>query len=689
MSVSTPSNNYIHPASSNLLDNTVAITPSGMTQRTFLRRRSRSLIRASTIDVWNHSSESKSAEADDKDLEKKKQNAAANNKRILTSVLVLLALFFTILFFRHLVFLGIWYIYYGIAYMMYYSFWGSMISMVFLYFCGNRFIQAICSLPGLDFIEPNIEFHLDLGKQRLQIANLNLLKRSVQFLGIESTGLQFNSLRIKEINLRFPLTKLLKGIDIGIDGIYANIKPLAKEHWEPVSDMSIKSEKGMSKYLADATVAALEAKMKIFAASSTEKRAILARSKIPSAWWKVAVDDIIDTLKICISNTAIRIAVPTRRHEAVLGIEIGKVELGSVSRDMQRTRLRTFKLESLCVRANYRKILDANVEEGGSSNEGKTNTAQGPAERDDDELFEPVSVVAAVELPPVMQTLMVPLHNLDENVKKHVNVQIDISSIHLKLCSSHLQTLLIISNVVNLYTDFQRKKIDQYKATIKPLGADELSNYKDAYCNLQDPKTAMKSSLQATLNTMEERMSHDEIIWARWDAMDWKIPCLRKFTYVGPSLTGAQKLLVLQDFLYNKSILEFDSTNRIEENAKMVDTIFASLYLENIILDVKNSKCSKPQLVTFHSIGVQLSNTYLHLSAASTNEGFSIYVHQVQVLTEMHLIETKDEDVATSAKVTLKQIQLESFQEQQSNCDIQQQFQNVMMQTTTIPNKFG
>ena len=31
----------------------------------------------------------------------------------------------------------------------------------------------------------------------------------------------------------------------------------------------------------------------------------------------------------------------------------------------------------------------------------------------------------------------------------------------------------------------------------------------------------------------------------------------------------------------------------------------------------------------------------------------------------MHLIETKDEDVATSAKVTLKQIQLESFQEQQ------------------------
>ena len=96
----------------------------------------------------------------------------------------------------------------------------------------------------------------------------------------------------------------------------------------------------------------------------------------------------------------------------------------------------------------------------------------------------------------------------------------------------------------------------------------------------------------------------------------------------------------------------------------MVDTIFASLYLENIILDVKNSKCSS-QLPTFHSIGVQLSNTYLHLSAASINEGFSIYVHQVHVLAEMHLIETKDEDVATSAKVTLKQIQLESFQEQQ------------------------
>ena len=131
----------------------------------------------------------------------------------------------------------------------------------------------------LDFIEPNIEFHLDLGKQRLQIANVKLLKRSVQFLGIESTGLQFHSLRIKEINLRFPFTKLLKGIDIGIDGIYANIKPLAKEYWEAVSDMSIQSEKGMSKYLADATVAAIEAKMKIFTASSAEKRATSARLK--------------------------------------------------------------------------------------------------------------------------------------------------------------------------------------------------------------------------------------------------------------------------------------------------------------------------------------------------------------------------------------------------------------------------
>ena len=77
------------------------------------------------------------------------------------------------------------------------------------------------------------------------------------------------------------------------------------------------------------------------------------------------------------------------------------MNLGSVSRTIQRTRLRTFKLESLCVRANYRKIPDANVEEGGSSNEGKTNIAQGPAERDDDELFEPISVVAAVELLPV------------------------------------------------------------------------------------------------------------------------------------------------------------------------------------------------------------------------------------------------------------------------------------------------
>ena len=261
------------------------------------------------------------------------------------------------------------------------------------------------------------------------------------------------------------------------------------------------------------------------------------------------MDDIIDTLKICISNTAIRIAVPTRRHEAVVGIEIGKVELGSVSRDAKRKRLRTFKLESLCVRTNYNKILDANIEEGGSNNEDKTNTVRAPVERDDDELFEPISVVAAVELPPVMQTLMVPIHNLDENVKKHVDVQIDISSIHLKLCSSHLQTLLIISNVMNLYTDFQKKKIDQYKATIKPLGADELSNYKVAYCNLQDPKTAMKSSLQATLNAMEERMSHDEIILARWDAMDWKIPCLRKFLYLGSSLTEAQKLTGSPRFL--------------------------------------------------------------------------------------------------------------------------------------------
>ena len=71
MSVSTPSNNYTHPGSSNLLDHTVANSPSGMTQRTFLRRRSRSLIRASTVDVWNHSSETKSAEAGDKNLKRK------------------------------------------------------------------------------------------------------------------------------------------------------------------------------------------------------------------------------------------------------------------------------------------------------------------------------------------------------------------------------------------------------------------------------------------------------------------------------------------------------------------------------------------------------------------------------------------------------------------------------------------
>ena len=74
--------------------------------------------------------------------------------------------------------------------------------------------------------------------------------------------------------------------------------------------------------------------------------------------------------------------------------------------------------------------------------------------------------------------------------------------------------------------------------------------------------------------------------------MDWKVPCLRKFVYLGETLTEAQKLVVLQDFLYNKSILDFDSTNRIEEDSKMVDTIVLSVYLENIIFDAKNSKYS-------------------------------------------------------------------------------------------------
>ena len=117
----------------------------------------------------------------------------------------------------------------------------------------------------------------------------------------------------------------------------------------------------------------------------------------------------------------------------------------------------------------------------------------------------------------------------------------------------------------------------------------------------------------------------------------------------------------------------------------MVDTISLSLYLENIILDVKIVSARNLKLVTFHGIGVQLSNTYLHHSAASINEGFSMYVHQVQVLAEMHLLETKDEDVATSAKVTLKQIQLESFQEQQSKLRYPATISKSHDATTTIP----
>ena len=592
VNVTTPSNNHTNLTLSNSLDSTVINTPSSMTQRNFLRRRSRSLIRASTIDVWHRNSETKTAKVDgEKGATKNKQKKIAQGKNITIAIIVSAILFF-LSFFRQYCFTGIWYMYYGISYMVYYSFWGSIISMVFIYFCGNRCIQTICSLLGSDIVDPKITFHLDLAKQRLRIANVNLLERSVQFLGIESSGLQFHTLKIKEINLHFPVTRLLKGVEIGIDGVYANIKPLSKDVWDAVSNSSIDTEKGMSKCLADATVAALEAKMKIFTASSAEKCAAATRSKIAGAWWKVAVDDIIDTLKLSISNTAIRIAVPTRHHEAVVGVEIGKLELGSVSRGARKKRLRMFKLESLCVRANYNKLIEISVEEEKRSDKEKDIVMKSHVEREDDELFEPVSVNIAVQLPPVMQTLMVPTHNLDENVEKRVDAQIDVSSIRLKLCSTQLQTLSIITKAMNLYTDFEKKRIDQYKAEINPLGADELSNYKVAYCKLRDPKAAKDSSLQTTLKVMEERMSHDEIILARWDAMDWKVPCLRKFVYLGETLTEAQKLVVLQDFLYNKSILDFDSTNRIEEDSKMVDTIVLSLYLENIIFDAKNSKYS-------------------------------------------------------------------------------------------------
>ena len=136
----------------------------------------------------------------------------------------------------------------------------------------------------------------------------------------------------------FPVTNALKGISIGVGGIYANIKPLSRGDWEVVKDGYISSDKALSKYLADATVAALDAKLKIFKATMQEKNKATRGVHTPIASWKIMVDDIIDTLELTIQNTAIRIVAPTRNHEAEIGIEISKIGLAKVKGENREKR---------------------------------------------------------------------------------------------------------------------------------------------------------------------------------------------------------------------------------------------------------------------------------------------------------------------------------------------------------------
>ena len=109
---------------------------------------------------------------------------------------------------------------------------------------------------------------------------------------------------------------------------------------------------------------------------------------------------------------------------------------------------------------------------------------------------------------------------------------------------------------------------------------------------------------------------------------------LLAFTELG--LTNEQKMLVLQDFLYNRPMLDYSSDNRIEENSKMMDCVLLTLHLDNIILDVHNSKVKE--------------------------EGFSVCVDEVSVHARLHLIERNHESIATSAKISVKRLQLENFQ---------------------------
>ena len=236
-----------------------------------------------------------------------------------------------------------------------------------------------------------------------------------------------------------------------------------------------------------------------------------------------------------------------------------------------------------------------------------------------------------------MQVLMEPLTNLEEGVEKNIITSIEISSIHLKLNPIHFKVISIITEVMAQYTTYQNKQYVKYKNSMVPVRRNEIATYKTNYRKFKAPDASKseKQTLQTQLSTIEERMTHDQIILARWDAENWEIPSLRKFAHAESMLTNEQKMLVLQDFLYNRPMLDYSLDNRIEENSKMMDCVLLTLHLDNIILDVHNSKVKE--------------------------EGFSVCVDEVSVHARLHLIERNHESIATSAKISVKRLQLENF----------------------------
>jgi Ca2+-binding EF-hand superfamily protein len=626
-------------------------TPIDTTQRAYLRRRSRSIIRSSTVEAWDEDDVEKTKrENDDKVKKTKKQPMDYKSLGIKLTCGLLAALL--LFYFSYYALYVTWYGYRVTAVITYYTIWCSIIFPIVLYFSGNILLRMLFNIPGLNFVDPELAFHFDIGKQRLKIVNLTLLEKSIQFLGIESNGLQFQSLSIQEISLCFPVTNALKGISIGIDGIYANIKPLSRGDWEVVKDGYISSDKALSKYLADATVAALDAKLKIFKATMQEKNKATREVHTPIASWKIMVDDIIDTLELTIQNTAIRIVAPTRNHEAEIGIEISKIGLAKVKRENREKRLRVFAIEDLCIRANYNEKKGEDDEVTSEENKNKNNATfeekvdqnndgRNVADHYDDEIFDPITISISLELPPVMQVLMGPLANLEEGVEKNIIASIEISSIHLKLNPIHFTVISIVTKVMAQYTTYQNKQYVKYKNSMVPVRRNEIATYKTNYRKFKAPDASKseKQTLQTQLSAIEERMTHDQIILARWDAENWEIPSLRKFAHAESMLTNEQKMLVLQDFLYNRPMLDYSLDNRIEENSKMMDCVLLTLHLDNIILDVHNSKVKE--------------------------EGFSVCVDEISVHARLHLIERNHESIATSAKISVKRLQLENFQEKQ------------------------